>query len=197
MSETNRIGWPEEEVVPEVTAGRAQEPLKAGGGRGTVIRRIAKQLARERAAKENIGVEVVHLIEGNRPPVTNARDGVVPAKTPKEKEANEAEERIAKAVEERIAPRLKKIEEAVSAQRPAYLTIRSAARLASLSYDHVRRAVESRELPAGDVGNGGRPLYRITPADFDRWMQKNKGGKELPPRSELKEKVSRYLPGVD
>jgi excisionase family DNA binding protein len=107
------------------------------------------------------------------------------------------EERIAEAVGRRLASLLKELTEATAVRQPEYLSIRSAAALADLSYDHVRRAVERGELPASDKGNGKKHVYRIARPDFDRWMQKGKGGKHLPPRTELKDKMSRYLPGVD
>ena len=56
------------------------------------------------------------------------------------------------------------------------------------------------ELPADANKGNGKKLARLPylstrlrPLD----KEKNKGGKDLPPRNQLKEKVSRYLPGVD
>jgi len=96
-----------------------------------------------------------------------------------------------------IIQRLERIEVALSElSRPQaeYLSIRRAAEMAELSYDHVRRAVESGELAAVDKGNGKKRIFRIARSDFDRWMRD--GRAILPPRSELKDKVSRYLPGL-
>ena len=119
------------------------------------------------------------------------------AQEPKMTCCNEMDECIAEAVVLRLAPLLTKFTEMASAQPPDYLSIKQAATLGDLSYDHVKRAVESGELPAANKGNGKKRVFRISRPDFDRWMQKNKGGKDLPPRKDLKEKVSRYLPGVD
>jgi excisionase family DNA binding protein len=107
---------------------------------------------------------------------------------------------------EALAPLLKRVEELtdgvrrlradLAEQRPEYLSIKRAALLTDLSYDHIRRAVESGELPASNKGNGQKWVWRIARADLDRWMQKDQGGKHVPPRSELKQKMARHLPGV-
>ncbi len=79
-----------------------------------------------------------------------------------------------------------------------WLTIEHAARVCDCSYDHINRAVGAGELPASDIGNGGKKAaYRISRADLNAWMERNKGGRHLPPRSVLKEQMPRYLPGVD
>jgi excisionase family DNA binding protein len=99
--------------------------------------------------------------------------------------------------QEQLRERIDVIEDALREQRAAYLSISHAARLAELSYDHVRRAVESGELPATDKGNGQHRFWRIARDDFDRWMRKGRSGRDvLPPRSRLKEKVDRFLPGL-
>ena len=110
---------------------------------------------------------------------------------------NEMEERIAEAVVLRLAPLLTKFTEMASAQPPDYLSIKQAATLGDLSYDHVKRAVEDPvNCRPANKGNGKKcASLRISRPDFDRWMQKNKGGKDLPPRKDLKEKVSRYFAG--
>jgi excisionase family DNA binding protein len=78
-----------------------------------------------------------------------------------------------------------------------WLTVEHAALFCDCSYDHIYRAVERGELPASDIGNGGKKAaYRISRSDLNAWLERNKGGKQVPPRSELKEKKSRYLPGV-
>ncbi len=78
-----------------------------------------------------------------------------------------------------------------------WLSIEHAALVCDCSYDHIYRAVERGDLPASDIGNGEKKAtYRIARSDLNAWMERNKGGKQLPPRSELKDKMSRYLPGV-
>lgn len=109
-------------------------------------------------------------------------------------------------VTEALAPLLKRVEDLtaevrrlraeMAGQRAEYLSLKRAAEVTDLSYDHIRRAVESGELPAADKGNGAKRLQRIARADLDRWMRRDRGRAGAPPRSELKEKVSRYLPGV-
>lgn len=99
--------------------------------------------------------------------------------------------------QEHLRERIAAIEDARREQRAAYLSISHAARLGGLSYDHVRRAVESGELPATDKGNGRHRFWRIARDDFDRWMRKGRGGRDvLLPRSQVKDKVNRYLPGL-
>jgi excisionase family DNA binding protein len=110
---------------------------------------------------------------------------------------HELRQLLAEVVEQHFCPLLKKLEEARAQEAPAYLSIQRAARLGDFSYDFVRRAVERGELPATDKGTGKKRLHRIARADFDSWMKKDRGGKHLPPRSELKGKMSRYLPGVE
>jgi hypothetical protein len=47
------------------------------------------------------------------------------------------------------------------------------------------------------IGNSDKKAaHRIARCDLNAWMERNKGGKHVPPRSELKDKMSRYLPGV-
>jgi excisionase family DNA binding protein len=96
--------------------------------------------------------------------------------------------------QQEIIQRLDRLEASLSRSQPEYLSIRRAAQLASLSYDHVRRAVENGELPATDKGKGKKRVFRIARADFERWMRS--GREPIPARSELKDKVNRYLPGL-
>ncbi len=99
------------------------------------------------------------------------------------------EARISDAIIQGLAPFLQ--------PPPEYWSIKRAARLGDLSYDHVRRAVESGELPAADKGNGQKRVWRIARGDFDRWMRQGRGGRHaLPPRSELRATVEKYLPGL-
>src|SRR4051794_24910327 len=114
--------------------------------------------------------------------------------------------RIDEAVAKRLTPLLQKFEATLDALKsgpaapkgpePEFLSISTAARLAGLSYDHIRRAVQSGELPASDKGSGKKCFWRIARADFYRWMQKDRSGSLVPPRSDLKDAIRRYLPGV-
>jgi excisionase family DNA binding protein len=82
-------------------------------------------------------------------------------------------------------------------QAADWLSIEHAALVCYCSYDHIYRAVQSGELPYTDIGNGGKKAARrIARTDLKSWMERNRGGRHLPPRSELKDKMSRYLPGV-
>lgn len=104
-------------------------------------------------------------------------------------------------LEEKVIPLLERLVKAFEKRpqasgEPEYLNLTEAARLTGFSYDHVRRAVERGDLPAADKGTGKKRVWRISRADLDRWMAKDRGGKHLPSRSEMEEKVSRYLPGV-
>lgn len=90
----------------------------------------------------------------------------------------------------------KKLGKGLAGLEAKYLSIKRAARRVGVSDDLIRRAVQAGRLPASNLGSGGRPLYRISTSDLDEWMEKNKGGKLLPPRSALDELKARYLPGV-
>src|SRR6476660_3392200 len=59
---------------------------------------------------------------------------------------------------------------------PAYLAIKQAASLTSLSAPHIRRAIRKGELPASNCGTISHPLWRIARADLVASLQKKKGG---------------------
>ena len=74
-----------------------------------------------------------------------------------------------------------------------YLSIKLAAKTAAISESHVRRAINSSELPASNVGSTLRPAWRIARKDLIEWMDKKKGGTmKVPPKSELKEAIKRH-----
>jgi excisionase family DNA binding protein len=83
-------------------------------------------------------------------------------------------------------------------QLAEWLTIEHAALVCDCSYDHISRAVERGELPAADIGNGGKKAaHRIARADLNAWMERNKGRTAaVPPRSAMNELVNRHLPGL-
>jgi excisionase family DNA binding protein len=96
-----------------------------------------------------------------------------------------------------ILDRLDEVTELLKMQLAGWLSIEHAAIYCDCSYDHISRAIDRGEIPAADIGNGEqKAAHRLARSDLDAWMERNKGGKQLPPRSVLKDKVSRYLPGV-
>jgi excisionase family DNA binding protein len=98
---------------------------------------------------------------------------------------------------DRIEQKLVQLIDLAKMRLADWLSIENAAIVCDCSYDHISRAVERGELPASDIGNGEKKAaYRIARSDLNVWMERNKGGKHLPPRSELEDKKSRYLPGV-
>jgi excisionase family DNA binding protein len=74
-----------------------------------------------------------------------------------------------------------------------FFSVNQIAKMAGLSRDHVQRAVDNGELLFTDKGRGKKRLIRIARDDFERWMRD--GRTPLPSRSELQEKINRYLPG--
>lgn len=100
-------------------------------------------------------------------------------------------------LEKLFVERFDRIEEMLSAANADYLPMKRAAKLTSLSYSHIRRAVLSGELPASNVGTAAHPIYRIAQTDLQQWMANKKGGTtRVPPKSELKELIKRHLPGL-
>jgi excisionase family DNA binding protein len=87
----------------------------------------------------------------------------------------------------------KQPEESIAAE---YVSIKQAAMITELSSSHIRRAVRSGELPASNAGTRSHPVWRIARTDLDGWMEKKKGGHNVPPRSKLKELVNRHLPDL-
>ncbi len=75
---------------------------------------------------------------------------------------------------------------------PEYVSLAHAAKITGYSYAHVRRAAESGALPASNRGK----RRRIAVKDLHEWMEKNKGGSKIPPKSKLKELIERHLPGL-
>lgn len=77
-----------------------------------------------------------------------------------------------------------------------YVSIKQGAKMTELSESHIRRAVRSGELPASNAGTRWHPVWRIARTDLAAWMEKKKGGINVPPRPNLKELVSRHLPDL-
>lgn len=78
-----------------------------------------------------------------------------------------------------------------------YVSVKQAARFASLSESSIRRAIVGGSLPAANKGTEKRPLWRIARTDLIAWMELAKGGSlKLPPRTELKDLIRRHLPGL-
>jgi excisionase family DNA binding protein len=64
-----------------------------------------------------------------------------------------------------------------------YLSIKDAAKVVGLSQTKIRREVNAGRLSASDTGTAAHPHYRIARADLQAWMEKNKGGTEVPPKN--------------
>jgi excisionase family DNA binding protein len=77
-----------------------------------------------------------------------------------------------------------------------YISIAQAAQITGLSQSHIRRAVRSGELTASNVGTPQRSVWRIARKDLAAWMERKKGGIDLPPKSALKELIEHHLPGL-
>jgi excisionase family DNA binding protein len=77
-----------------------------------------------------------------------------------------------------------------------YVSIKQAAKITELSGSHIRRAVRSGELPASNAGTRQHPVWRIARTDLAGWMEKKKGGHNVPPKPKLKELVNRHLPDL-
>jgi len=98
------------------------------------------------------------------------------------------EDRVADAVVRRLLPYFK----GEPADGPEYLTLRGAAEMTGLSYDYVYDAVRRGDLPAAKKGR----TWRVRAADVRAWMDRDRNGQPLPSRSDLREKVSRLMPGL-
>jgi excisionase family DNA binding protein len=86
-----------------------------------------------------------------------------------------------------IEERLERIEALlqVSLQPPEFYSIKQAARVVSVSADHIRRAVVGGALAASNVGTMARPTYRIARADLLAWVEMRKAG-AIPPAGRKK-----------
>src|SRR4051794_4285604 len=61
------------------------------------------------------------------------------------------------------------------------LSINQAAKVVTLSPTKIRREIVAGRLPAANTGSSLRPLYRIQKVDLLAWLEKKKGGIQLPP----------------
>src|SRR4051812_1807886 len=96
---------------------------------------------------------------------------------------------------DRLERKLDDLTNLMRLQLADWLTLDHAALVCDCSYDTLRRAVERGELPAADIGNGEqRAAHRVARSDLNDWLERHRGGKALLPRSELKDKMNRYLP---
>jgi len=96
------------------------------------------------------------------------------------------EERIAKAVEERLTTLVEKLKTNLGRPQQEWLSISQAAQVVSLSGTHIRRAIVGGMLPASNVGTPDRPTYRIHRNDLNAWMEKRKHGALPTPRRKRK-----------
>ena len=92
------------------------------------------------------------------------------------------EERIAQAVEERIALMLEKLKAALEKPPQEWFSIKGAAALTDLSPDHIRRHVTAGMLPVSNLGTFEKPLYRIHRKDIEEWMSKRRESPQPAPR---------------
>ncbi len=65
------------------------------------------------------------------------------------------------------------------------LSIEQAAKVVTLSPTKIRREIIAGRLQAANAGSSLRPLYRIQKTDLLAWLEKKKGGIELPPSTAL------------
>jgi excisionase family DNA binding protein len=100
-------------------------------------------------------------------------------------------ELVAREVYRLLEPELRKLEER-SGPAPEYVTLREAAKRTSFSYDLIYDSVRKGELPAVKKGRD----WRVAVADLRGWMEKDRGGKPLPPRSERADLVRRHFPDL-
>ena len=91
-------------------------------------------------------------------------------------------EQVAKAVEELLAPRLGRLEEALSQPVKGYFTLAEAAAFVGCSTAHLTRHVKAFTLPASNIGTVDGPDYRIARSDLLAWMERRKVGAGQPPR---------------
>ena len=69
-----------------------------------------------------------------------------------------------------------------NAQVAQWLSIDQAARLSSLSKDHIRRAIVGGTLVSSNVGTPDRPLYRVSRENVAKWMREREAGPKPPLR---------------
>lgn len=77
-----------------------------------------------------------------------------------------------------------KLDEAVQSRNQPdaeYVSIKRAAKITSLSYSHIRRAILAGELTASNNGGPAHPIYRIARKDLVEWMKRKRAGAESRP----------------
>lgn len=97
-----------------------------------------------------------------------------------------------------VAAKLFAILGRLPAQASEWLSIREAAKSAALSPTKIRREIKAGHLPASNAGSSSRPLYRIQKSDLHSWLDKRKGGTEVPPEVRITKRriKSRYFPDM-
>jgi excisionase family DNA binding protein len=104
-------------------------------------------------------------------------------------------QRLAKEERAQITARLDRMEKAKAEMPPqGYFKIKQAMAYTRLSDDHIRRAVTSGRLPVSNIGTPNRPLYLISKADIDAWMEKQKAGPQPRPARKNGQPEVRKLP---
>lgn len=96
---------------------------------------------------------------------------------------------------ERVDTHLRAADREPSRPEAEYLSIKQAAAVAGLSSTKIRREIKAGRLPASDIGTPAHPHYRIARSDLQAWMEKNRGGSNVPLQPQrLKRKIkSRYF----
>jgi hypothetical protein len=105
------------------------------------------------------------------------------------------EERIAIAVEKRLTPLLRKLEEALEQSSQEWFSITRAAKWTGLSAKHIRRAIKHGELLCSDAALEGaaRPTYRIARSHLTAWLER-KQLKQGPAKSARQAQVDEFFP---
>jgi len=135
--------------------------------------------------------------DAGKVPVMGDRERLA-ANLPAAQSERDRDERIVKAVVDRIdvtlkrmlAPLLAKIEKKLGMPVQEWFSIEQTAVLTGLSNDHVRRHVTSGLLPVSNQGTFEKPYYRIHRKDIDEWMAKRR---ETPLPARRKQKAA--VPG--
>jgi excisionase family DNA binding protein len=97
-----------------------------------------------------------------------------------------------KALADEVVRRLEPLLRPATDPDAEYLTLHEVARRTSFSYDFVYDAVRDGHLPATQKGRE----WRVSVTAMRAWMDKDRAVAPRPTRSELKEKVSRLMPGL-
>jgi excisionase family DNA binding protein len=97
---------------------------------------------------------------------------------------------------ERNSSLLQSIERKLGQGQVEYLSIKEVASFAGLSPSKIRREIKAGRLAAYDTGTPSHPHYRIAKTDLLSWLEKNKGGRNVPPEVPIqKRKIKSWFFG--